>query len=179
MTKDRPTGISILAVLYLIGGASVLAAQIFLSGLITKGASAIGVSNVHAMLGFAFLGTIGVVSAIGMWTGKKWGWWLGAFYLFYSVARNAEAFLMIPTLLESLGMPEGGVTKHYVKHGGRVIIHSLLILYFFKSSVVDYFGVGAMGPWRRFSILLAATIAVALSFGVLAYLTSSLANSRH
>ncbi len=94
-----------------------------------------GFSSILAAISILFLGILGLAGGIGMWSGKKWGWWLGAFYLTYSVARNLNALIMIPEIVEQFGVPESGLTKYYIKHGGRVIIHSFLVLYFFNSNV--------------------------------------------
>lgn len=158
--NKRPTGISILAVLYLLGSLVLLAFQLILADPLSSAVEPLGVSNLYAMVAIGFLGVFGIVAAVGMWTGKKWGWWLGALYLFYSVFRNANTLWIIPDIVREFGEPEGGVTRYYIKHGGRIIVGSLLILYFFKFNVVKYFQVDGVGPWKRFFLLIVMTIGI-------------------
>jgi hypothetical protein len=156
--RKRPIGISILAVLYIIGGIGVLGIQLFMGGVLTQAFNLIGISSISAVISLLFLGILGLAAGIGMWLGKKWGWWLGAFYLMYSVARNINALIIIPNLVEQFGTPESGLAKYYIKHCGRIILHSLLVLYFFKSNVEVYFQVENLNVWKRFLKLFGATI---------------------
>ncbi len=160
--RKRPIGVSILAVLYIIGGIGVLGIQLFMGGALAQAFNLIGISSISAVISILFLGILGIAAGIGMWSGKKWGWWLGAFYLMYSVERNINALIIIPCLVEQFGTPESGLVKYYIKHGGRIILHSLLVLYFFKSNVEAYFQVDNLNAWKRFFKLAGATV---IAFG--------------
>ena len=171
--KERPIGISILSVLYILGGLAILVMQLFLSGAISEGMESIGISGLYSLFAIGFLGFLGLSAGIGMWTGKRWGWYLGTFYLLYSVARSTNAILMIPSLVEQFGAPEGGVDKYYIKYGGRIFFHSLLTLYFFKGNVVEFFGVGNTNPWKRFGILFGATVFFLIVMTIISIMSGS------
>jgi hypothetical protein len=156
----RPIGITILALLYLLGGVAILVMQVVLWNKIGEGLESIGMSSTIGTAAIIFLGVLDIGAAIGMLMGKQWGWWAGAFCLFYSVARNLNTLVSIPSIMEQHGGPDGGMERLYVKYAGRVIIHSLLALYFFKANVVEYFRVGQLVAWKRFTILLVATIGI-------------------
>lgn len=158
--NKRPVGVTILAVLNLLGGLALLLMQTILWNKLGEGLQSIGISSAVGFAALVFLGVLGVSAGIGMLTGKRWGWWVGAFCLCYSVARNLNALIMIPSLVEQHGAPDASVAKFYVKFAGRAIINSLLALYFFKANVVEYFRVGEIAAWKRFTILLAATIGI-------------------
>jgi hypothetical protein len=158
--QKRPVGITILAVLYIIGGVGIFAVQLFMGGAISQVFDLFGISSMLAVVAILFLGGSALAAGVGMLLGKKWAWWLGAFYLMYAVARNINAIIMIPTLLEQFGTPEAGVAKYYIKHGGRIIIHSLLVLYFFKSNVEAYFQVENVNAWMRVFKLIGATVTI-------------------
>lgn len=166
----RPVGITILATLNLIGGVAILAMQVVLAVRMTDAIEGVGISPIQAHVALAFLGALGLVAGVGMLLGRRWGWWLGAFYLTYSVARNTNALISLPDLAEQFGVPPEKAVTHFVKFGGRVIIHSLLCWYFFTPKVEAYFQVGAVGRWKRLAALVGATIAV-----LGAFLVSSLA----
>ena len=106
--KDRPTGVTILSVLHLIGGVLLLAGQVMLLvnlDRVSQGLDAVGIPPVLLVMGVMLLAGIALASGIGMWLGTRWGWWCAAFYYVYSIAINANAFLMISDLTDGL---EGG-----------------------------------------------------------------------
>ena len=170
--QTRPIGISILSVLYIIGGIgtlgiTILNIQVLMGGTASQVFDKLEVSSIYAVISILFLGILGLAGGIGMWCGKKWGWWLGAFCLMYSVARNINALIMLPILAEQFGAPEAGLAKYYIKHGGRIVINSLFVLYFFKSNVEAYFQVERLNAWKRFFQLLGATVGIILIISTL------------
>ncbi len=112
------------------------------------------------MVAILFLGVVALAAGIGMWRGKSWGWWLGAFYLMYSVARNISAIVTLPIIVGQFELPEAELAENYIKYAGRIVIHSLLVLYFFKANVEAYFNVDHINAWRRFFTLLVATVVI-------------------
>jgi hypothetical protein len=84
-----------------------------------------------------FLAILAIASGVGMWTGAKWGWYLGSFYYMYSVIRCIFAIVNVYLLFDQLPADEvtamsRGPAYHYFKFGGRAVIHALIFLYFFK-----------------------------------------------
>ena len=51
-------------------------------------------------------------------------------------------------------------------------MNALLILYFFKSNVVAWFGVGATPAWKRVALLTGATIGILALFAAGSLLSS-------
>ena len=117
--KERPTGVTVLAILgFIFGGLAIL------SGLVM---SAIGASMVAqgwqymggGLLGAGMLvyGIVAIVISWALWTGKTWGWWL-------EVIFSAIGVLSILT---------GNIVG--------AVISAVILWYFFKPEVKDYFGV--------------------------------------
>jgi len=156
--NERPVGISILAVLHAIGGVGLLVLQVvfFLVPPVSESASSVGISPAVLAIGFMLLAGLGLSSGIGMWLGTRWGWWCGALYYVYSVARNFNAFLLVADLAE------GPRSREYysAKFGGRVIVNFLIFLYFFKSNVLAYFGMTGFGKLKAVGILIAITATI-------------------
>lgn len=162
--RQRPLGISILAILHLAGGVLLCALQIPLLaavGELQDPLRAAGVPPILLVLGMLFLAVLGITAGVGMWLGKQWGWWFGAFYYVYGVARNAPALGTVAELADDL--PEGarGPGYYYAKHGMRILVHLLILLYFFKGNVLAYFGLEEQSKWKAVSALVAACLAVA------------------
>lgn len=167
----RPAGITILALLYFVGGIVILGLQVVFHRQLAAGFDSIGVSATVAYLGVLFLAAIGIAAGIGMWLGKGWGWWLGAFYLTYSVARSISALLSLPGLIELHGEPSGGAWRYYFKFGGRVVVHSLICWYFFTPKVEEYFRATEFSRKKRLTGLVVATAGISAAFHLLNALT--------
>ncbi len=145
-TATRPVGVSILAVLHLIGGILLFGAQFLLfANLQAMGESlrSIGIPPVLLIIGVMFLAVLAIASGVGMWMGTKWGWWLASFYYVYSIFRNCSALLTVFTIADQLEGDSRGPEYYMTKHGVRIIVHLLLFLYFFNGNVLAFFGMEA------------------------------------
>jgi hypothetical protein len=173
----RPLGISILSVLHFLGGVVLLilaAAFPILTANkpeIAEGMAAVGIPLPLLIAGIVFLAVLAIGSGIGMWIGAKWGWYLGSFYYMYSVVRNILAFLNVYLLVDQMPAAEvaamtRGPEYHYFKFGGRVVIHALIFLYFFKGNVVEHFGLKDTSGWKvlliEFGICVGIVAAISL-----------------
>ncbi len=141
--------------------------QLGFASRLAEGFGAVGVSAVVAHLAVGFLALLGLGAGYGMWTAKRWGWWLGAFYLTYSVARSANALITLPGLIENAGLSSAEAAPHFIKFAGRIIVHSLICWYFFSEGVERYFQVVEASRLKRLGKLVGVTLAVAAFFGVL------------
>lgn len=128
----------------------------------------VGMSPIMVLVGFTFLAVLALGSGVGMWLGTKWGWWLSTFYYMYSVFRNACALWMVISIGDQLQGEPRGIEYHMIKHGGRVVVHSLLFLYFFKGNVLEYFDVTSLRKWKAVGILIGICIALIVANSVAA-----------
>ncbi|MEQ8788655.1 MAG: hypothetical protein RIC55_20260 [Pirellulaceae bacterium] len=164
ITVNRPIGVTILAVLHLLGGALLFVSQfLLLANLDTLDESfqAIGISPVLVLGGLMLLACLATASGVGMWIGAKWGWWLASFYYVYSVFRNASAMMTIVAMTNSLAAIGLGPEEYLLKHAGRMLIHFLLLLYFFKSNVLYYFGLEQFNKAKAIGILVGICLGIA------------------
>jgi len=172
MTKEeRPIGISILSVLHIAGGVFgtiitlVLIAQFKNNQEAIQNLSAMGWPPIWIIIVMAYYMALAITSGILMWKKSKWGWYLGTFFYMNSVARNANALLVLPGLFNAMSPEELNNMTHspshfYVKHSGRVVIHFLILLYFFKSNVQSYFPLGKTKRWKPMLIELTLCLVV-------------------
>lgn len=154
--NKRPVGIAILAWLHIIGGAlGALAIGVPLLRNTPEAREALSQNGMVPFLlltALVFLCVLACLSGIGLWLGRWWGWFLGAFYHAYGVVRNVCALVMIPYLLGSLRPEElaqagYGLGFYCCKHAARIIVHTLIYLYFFKADVRRHFGLSPKGRW--------------------------------
>jgi hypothetical protein len=165
----RPVGVSILAVLNLLGGIAVFGAQFLLLvnlPSMEEPLRTLGIPPVLLIIGMIFLAVLTFASGVGMWLGTKWGWWLATFYYVYSVFRNASALLTIMAAADQL---EGtrGPEFYLFKHSVRIVISFLLLLYFFKSNVLEFFGMKDVSKAAAGGILLGVGTAITLAMSVI------------
>ena len=116
---------------------------------------------------------LGIASGIGMWKGKKWGWYLGSFYYMYSIVTNANAFITIPMLINSfppgeLANTSRGPSYYYTKYAVRLTIHFLLYLYLFKGNVREFFSLSEHKKWKPILAELGVCIGIAAVVSMLA-----------
>jgi uncharacterized membrane protein HdeD (DUF308 family) len=108
--KNRPLGVTIIAVLTAIGGIIFLA-----SGAVLL---LIGIGIIFLALGVAYL-----VMAYGLWNGKRWAWTIT---LILSV---------IGIILAVISIAAGNIGSIL-----SIIIHAVVIYYLYRPSVKVYFG---------------------------------------
>jgi len=156
MEKPRPVGVLALAVLHFGGGLLLVILQVIFASS-PRAFSDDSVFPILIVLGFGSLGCLGVASGIGMWLGTRWGWWCGLFYYVYGVARNANAFALTTSLAEGLEEASRGPGYYYARYGGRVVVHLLIGLYFFKDNVRKYFNVEGVHAGKAVGLLAAIT----------------------
>ena len=174
--KDRPVGISILAVLHFIGGIALIIALIGVAVTVKEDSRAadalrdLGAPVALLCAAFAFLAVVSFASAVGMWSGHRWGWYLGSFYYAYAITRNISALWNIDALFQAIPQEPGGmahgISYYYMKFGVRLVISSLLYLYFFKDNVREYFGLRESRMWVPIGIQLFLCVDIALAIGV-------------
>lgn len=149
-----------MSALFGLGGILLFALIGIFNSQLMEGMASIGIPGYYSLIAILVLACLSTLGAIGMWLGKKSGWWIGATYFVYVCLLSLQAVLQVPTLVEEFGEPERGVQYYYVQYIGRAIVHALLFLYFFKSNVTEYFQMGAVLWWKRLlvPILIAASI---------------------
>jgi hypothetical protein len=160
---DRPIGITLLAIWIAIAAVIVLVAQVALFSRLDDVSSIIGVSSYFFQAAVTFLGVLSLATSIGMFLGKKWGWWLALFYFAYEITRNMNAIISIPLLVEQYGdVSSQKVTSYYLKNGVRSAFDSFLIFYLCRESVTSYFRTTETKKWKALLIVFGICIAIIL-----------------
>ncbi|OYP29472.1 hypothetical protein CGZ80_25070 [Rhodopirellula sp. MGV] len=120
----------------------------------------IGIPPALLIAGVMFLAILTIASGVGMLMGTKWGWWLAAFYYVYSIFRNCSALLAIVAMADQLEGGTRGPDYYMIKHGGRIVVHLLLLMYFFKGNVLEFFGHETLSKLKAVGILVGICIAI-------------------
>ncbi|HLD35603.1 MAG TPA: hypothetical protein VJC37_02690 [Planctomycetota bacterium] len=162
--NKRPVLLTLLAVIHITGGALALIAIPVLAIIYqykkVEMPEGLGSFVLLMVVSVFLIAILALVSGIGMMIGEKWGWWIGALYYVYSVVRNVHALITMPGLAEDIGEPAKGLEYHYFKHGARILSHVLLLLYFFRGSVLEYFGLKQQSRIKTVFILIVSALVI-------------------
>jgi hypothetical protein len=126
--RRRPTGVSILSVLFIIGGVL----------------SIIGIfSGIQGILSFVF-GIAYIIIGWGMWKGKRWSW---SWFIILTIVGVAMSVISIGFIITSGGFQRlTGNDMHNLILGFSIVISIeigislLLIYYFYRPHVKLFFG---------------------------------------
>ncbi|TVY08217.1 hypothetical protein FPZ49_20160 [Paenibacillus cremeus] len=100
---DRPGVVSFFAVLMIISGVVLLVTQLLAVSQLNKASELIGVTNSFFQAAISFLGLLGIIGGVGMWFGKKWGWWaVGINYVKYGLRTLWNGFLLFYMFRENV-----------------------------------------------------------------------------
>lgn len=158
----RPTFISILAFFQFLGGIGLF--LLLITSDMTPLASILNISNVNMFIPISILGVMSLGAAIGMWKGKRWGWYLGAIVFCYAIFRNGYALSQVIGMSNIIETSGESTDSYFIKYVGRVIINGLVLLYFFKANVIEYFQVTNLRDWKKVGIVVGVTIIIFLGF---------------
>lgn len=150
---DRPAGVSLLAILVGIGGVILLGTQLIAFNKLNEASSLIGVSSYFFQAAICFLGLIGITAAVGMWLGKKWGWWLALFYFAYAVSRDINVLFSISSISSQYSVPTEQITMNYIKYGIRILWDCFLMFYLCRDTASTYFQTLDIKKWKAMSIV--------------------------
>ncbi len=134
MAGNRPTGISVLAVLTVLGSlAGLYNGSLYLSG--GEYLTSLGVTGYD--LFFYAEGVVGIVFAIwgllvgySFWTAKPWGWTSGVAYTIVGLVNGVIIVAVLP-----YGNVVAGIAIGF-------IIDLIVLVYLFRGNVKAYFGRG-------------------------------------
>jgi len=163
--RGRPIGISLLSVLHVVGGVlAVLVMGFVLWEALTERRSELE-PPLWLMMTFLVVYIVLLLgSGLGMWLGAKWGWWLGNFVYFWNLVVG---LVQIPILLWNSG---GSIftdnPSWLVQNSTSLAITSLVVLYFFKRSVREFFGLRSMKI--LFALLLLSLVSLLFVAGQMA-----------
>jgi len=138
---DRPLGVSLLAGLNLLGGLVLcgMLAFLLLQGITFAPVQDLGIYPPLLIGGFLLVGLVLIGAGLGMLQGARWGWWLGIFSQVYTIVRNASALVIVPGMEDSLAV-EREFQLQVLRLATRSVVSVLLIGYFFRRNVLEYFG---------------------------------------
>ena len=170
--RERPTGISILSVLHVLGSILGVAVLVFFISRqngprLQQAFDAIRMPVPLFLFGIGFLSVLGLATGIAMWRGAKWGWYLGAFWYAYAIARDLSALFRIGDIISAFPAEQAANLRHdagfyYAKFGIQIVVSALIYLYFFKENVREYFGLQNAKKWPAVAIHFAACIGIAV-----------------
>lgn len=165
--EDRPIGVTILAVLHLLGGAGMLCViPMMLSVDQQQAAEALdplGASMGMMIASALLLMGLNLATGIGLFSRAPWGWRLGTFFCVFTIARSLNAMFTLAELQGDFILPGDRLELQFIKFGGRIVINGLLLMYYFRENVLDWFGLRHVHMGRELGQHVAVVMAM---FGI-------------
>lgn len=133
----RPVGVSILAVLHLLLGL-LLVLVLVLLGIVAVQFGLPPTQTTEIVVGLAFIGLAMIVftgSAVGLWLGTPWGWWLASFTHAWSIVASISTIFLAFALQPARG--EFGLPAIFM-HAFYAVLSGLALGYLFRTNVRRY-----------------------------------------
>jgi len=137
----RPAGISIIAWIYiLISGISLVSSLIL---------------SVYSWPLIIIYLTI-FISAVALYLGQKWAWWLMATLAMFMLIRNTSALIL------AIGNSSDvtGIGQYYLLTGGKLIFHCLILIVLLSKPAIQFFAFQKLNTVQRLLILFAVCVAI-------------------
>ncbi len=169
--NPRPIGVSILAILHLAGG--VIGESVFIYRLdLDMDIPIFGLSPALILGVIILFFSLVAVSGIGLWKGKKWGWYIAGLFYLYGILRNGLSLIivpLIPLLMETVPVTDiidmsRGPVYYYSRHGISFAVYFLIYIYLFKNNVREFFSLATQKKWKLVFIELGMISAIGVIF---------------
>ena len=135
--EKRPAGITIISFIYLLVAALGLMANFSFTG-------------EHWFSTVTML--ILAVTSVAFFLRQQWAWWVIGTMTMFSIAVNIPQLLLVVEHTDKIP----NVQKYYLKHGGKLVIQSLILFFLFSQPVIDFFAFKNIKKSKQFLILTAA-----------------------
>ena len=149
--EKRPAGISIIAFIYTLVSCVGLISSFSLSS-----------ENWFATATMLVLG----LSAVAFYLGNKWAWWIIGTMTLFSIIVNVPQLYFVITNSELI--PD--INKYYLKHGGKLIIQTLILFFLFSKPVIKFFSFEKPNKIKLLVFLVAAAGLLFFGLKLLSYI---------
>lgn len=140
----RPLFVTVLAVLSLFGGIGVLWV---IATIAFVRPEELPFSQTLVILSTLFLGFLDLFAAVGMFLGKRWGWWVTVFSFVYALARHLNQFALTIQLGPDAFLDSTQTYGYYLLLGTvRMAVDLLILAYLSGAKVRRYFGTENINP---------------------------------
>jgi hypothetical protein len=154
--RRRPMGLSILVVFQVVGAGGVIVWTLLRvinvsgeTGWMTVLRNFWLFSTFAALIAaLFFVLLLLLVSGIGTWLGRKWGWFLQTVWWALSIAMSLIGLLRSQGIFGSVSAGKDGLAYCLLEDGISALVGALVYLYLFKANVLRYFGLAGLRKWK-------------------------------
>ena len=148
--RHRPAGISILAIINVISGISVILFQILLSGVLQFFVHQLDFSTALLIISLLLVAALDLMSGAGLWLGKKWGWWTGAFVYVININRTARILIEMVSIAMTYTAVDSGfdINLYLIRYTIQALVQIMVLLYLFTGNVLKYFELEDLPKWK-------------------------------
>ena len=139
---ERQLGIKVLSVLHILSGILLALRALISTTRFQELQARLHATPILAIVLLAYLAVLALSSGVGMWRGKRWGWWLAAFFYMHSITRLVSYLPKIHAIAEQFELGVAGTNSLYTIAGLKILWSAVVLLYLFSVRVWTSFGLG-------------------------------------
>jgi hypothetical protein len=145
----RPPIVIILAALHMIIGiVCIISSMIAIQSGLSLGQFTILIDSIP-------FGVLGIISAIGIWMGRRWGWFAAAFLYAYGILGYFQYAFQIPAYVEqqvSISNP------YYYREIFYLILFSVMSLLLWRKEIQDFYDISHIPSFKKIIMVIGTTI---------------------
>lgn len=167
--RDRPRGVSVLCLLQLLVATGMLGVfcigGTFLMDFDQQMADYLPASPRTLVALMMLFGYVYLFAAFGMFTGRKWGWWLGVLIYAAIASTNLLVIVQMARMHGQIDLPIGELQFLYAKIGARAVFALMILVYLFQEHVREFYRLEHRSPYFDFAAIAGSTAMVNVGVG--------------
>lgn len=157
LIKRKPVFINVISTINIIGAVFIFYSLIIHSEQWINSSKKAGLENFDLHFSYGTIALLGILSGVGMFFGRKWGWWLGSFYYIDCGIRNLSRIILSPIVMKQLNII-GNFSYYFLRDGVKAVFCIFVIIYLFKKNVLEYFGLYRKSKFKYILIFIGINI---------------------
>lgn len=153
--RDRPRGVTVICALQFLAAALMLGlfcvGGTFLLDYGQELSDYLPLSPRNLVAAMMLLGYLFLFTTFGMYTGRKWGWWLGVLSYAAIAAINVYVVVEMARSQAALDLPLGELQFLYAKTGAKAVFAVMILVYLFQEHVREFYRLEHRSPYFDFA----------------------------
>ena len=165
MEPKRPQGVVAVAVISLLWGMALLLIRFGMPGnlgLLVEGGRILGYPPFIMVSSAVIIPGLWIASAVGLVTGRRWGWWLGGFHFISGCLRCSQAVLFSAGWHPAATWIDPAEQRLATPHAFGLVVYVGLLLFLYSGAVRQWCSVATIPRGRA---LVLTSIAVLVVMG--------------
>jgi hypothetical protein len=103
-------------------------------------------------IGDAVTATTAILGAMGLFLGRRWGWWIGLYHCYWRIAYQSILPMAHSVLAITLSDPATAPRREFSSALFSGVMFGLFVFYLMREKVMSFYGVEITERWRATGI---------------------------